>query len=120
MKIAFVSTILHYPWGGADVLWTRAAERALAGKHEVLLAVSPLVAQQPRIAALAAAGAHLHLRTALTQEFGNRDRLRHAVDRFFRTPRSLTGALDRFQPDRVFLCQGGTFDFLVDLVKEIL
>ena len=28
MKLAFISTILGYPWGGADTLWTHAAEAA--------------------------------------------------------------------------------------------
>ncbi len=114
MKIAFVSTILHYPWGGADVLWTRTAERALAANHDVLLALSATVSSHPRVTALAAAGARLHLRSGLTHEFGNRDRLRHAAGHFLRSRRSLTAALARFQPDVLFLCQGGTFDFLVE------
>ena len=114
MKIAFVSTILGYPWGGADALWTRAAAAALAQGHAVLLAVSPVVAAHPRVAALRAAGALVHERTGFTQELGRRDRWRQVFQRLVRSPQSLTAALDNFAPDHVVLCQGGVFDFLVE------
>ena len=114
MKLAFVSTILCYPWGGADVLWTRAAERALALGHQVFIAVAPAVANHPRIAALGVAGARLHLRTGHTQHRGRRERWTQAVGQALRAPSSLVGALDAFAPDVVYLCQGGVWDFLVE------
>ena len=114
MKIAFISTILDYPWGGADALWTRAAATALHEGHTVLVAVAPIVAGHPRIAALQADGAVLHHRTGFTQQLGRRARWAQAVQRLIRSRRSLTAALDSFQPDFVFLSQGGVFDFLIE------
>lgn len=114
MKLAFISTILGYPWGGADVLWTRAAVRARADGHEVLVAVSPIVARHSRVAALQAQGATMHLRHGFTQRRGNRDIWRQAFARILRRGSSLTGALDAFQPDHVVISQGGVFDFLVE------
>lgn len=114
MKLAFVSTILSYPWGGADALWTRAAERALAQGHQILIAVSPSVASHPRISALRAAGARIHLRTGFTHHRGRRERWRHRLGRALRSRGSLTGVLDAFAPDVLFLCQGGVWDFLVE------
>ena len=64
MRIAFVSTILSYPWGGADFLWTRAAEAAADGGDSLLLSLSPDTAAHPRIVALQSRGARLHLRTS--------------------------------------------------------
>lgn len=114
MRIAFVSTIFGYPWGGADVLWTRAAARALAENHQVLVAVSAMCVVHPRIAALQAAGAELHVRTGFTQQRGRREQWLQVLARALRSSRSLTATLDRFQPDHLFLAQGGVFDFLVE------
>jgi glycosyltransferase involved in cell wall biosynthesis len=114
MKIAFISTIFGYPWGGADVLWTRTAARALAAGHQVLVAVSAECAAHPRIAALQAAGARLHLRNGFTAQRGRSDQWRQTLARTFRTRGSLTAALDAFRPDQVCLSQGGVFDFLAE------
>lgn len=46
MRVAFISTILNHPWGGADTLWTNAAEAAQRRGNELLISVSPAVAQE--------------------------------------------------------------------------
>ncbi len=109
-----MSTILGYPWGGADALWTRTASGALARGHDVLVAVSPVVAAHPRVAALPAAGARLQVRHGFTQQRGRRDRWGQALRRRLRSRRSLTAALDAFRPEYVLLCQGSAFDFLIE------
>ena len=45
MRIAFYSTILHYPWGGADTLWTRAAEEAAERGDALWISVAEGVAR---------------------------------------------------------------------------
>ncbi len=114
MRVSFISTILGCPWGGADTLWTQAAEAARADGHEVLIAASAAVAGHPRMLALRAAGAQFHLRRGFTLFNGRRARIRQAALRRLRHPASLPAALDRFAPDYVFICQGGAYDFLLE------
>lgn len=114
MRIAFISTILHYPWGGADSLWTRAAEAASARGDSLFLSLSPLTAEHPRIVALRAVGTILHLRTSAPS-------LPSLTRRAFRKlglapvaapDADLIAALARFTPDLVVFSQGGTYDLL--------
>jgi len=110
MKIAFVSTILCYPWGGADTLWTRAAEAASARGDTLLLSLSPATAAHPRIGALQAGGARLHLRLppAGPPRLARRlwARVRPPVD-------PLLPALRAFAPDLVVFSFGGTYDVVM-------
>lgn len=114
MKIAFISTILSYPWGGADTLWTHAAEAACARGDDLLISVSPLVAASPRIAALLDRGARLHLRstpraaTSLSARVAGKIRrtLGHGRD-------GLVNELQAFRPDLVIISLGGTYDLVL-------
>jgi glycosyltransferase involved in cell wall biosynthesis len=111
MKIAFVSTILGFPWGGADTLWTRAAEAAGERGDELFISVSPVVAASPRIAALRAAGAKINERTpaVVPVSIGARlTRKLHSLGRYRGDP--LVAALARFQPDLAIFSLGGTYD----------
>lgn len=113
MKLAFVSTMLATPaWGGADVLWTRTAAAALGAGHQVLISVTPVTAIHARIAALQAAGAQVRLRTHPTHRRGRRSGWQQRLARIIGRRGSVLADLDRFQPDCLVLCQGGTFDFL--------
>lgn len=112
MKIAFVSTILHFPWGGADTLWTRAAEAAVARGDTVLLAIAASTAAHPRIAALRAAGA-LVFERALPGPDRWSDRLRRKCGFPLDAEAPLNAALARFRPDLVVINQGGTYDLLL-------
>lgn len=113
MKTAFISTILGYPWGGADTLWTRAAEAASARGDRLLISVSTAVTKHPRIAALIAAGAEVVIRDPATRppSFGAR------VLRKFGLARSpdagLIASLQSFRPDLVIFSHGGTYDLVL-------
>lgn len=109
MRLAFISTILYYPWGGADTLWTHAAEAAAARGDALFISVSPAVAASPRIAALQRAGARLLRREpetarSFTSHLLRKLRLSGAPDA------ALISALRRFRPDVVIFSQGGTYD----------
>jgi len=114
MNIAFVSTILACPWGGADKLWTRAAEAAVAAGHSVLVAVSREVAGHPRMRQLADAGAQFYCRDRSTQPRGGRQKLADAVAGWSRRSSSIYVRLGSFSPAHVFICQGGTYDLIVE------
>ncbi len=113
MKYAFVSTITHYPSGGADVLWTRAAARALAGGAEVLVVIPPAYAPHPAMRALADAGARLLVRPGLSTYRGRLDGLRRSLRRWG-GEQDAEAVLRKFAPDRTFFCQGGLADSMLE------
>ena len=110
MRIAFVSTILSYPWGGADTLWTKAAEEAARRGDELLISVSPVVAAHPRIAAL---GAKIVPRLPLAPLANLGERLTRKLGRLLRRPDPLLAALRPFHPDLVVFSLGGTYDLIL-------
>ncbi len=112
MKIAFVSTILGYPWGGADTLWTHAAEAAAQRGDRLFLSVSPLLVTHPRLQALQAAGASLFVRQP-PQLPSLLARLRRKCGWDIDTEAALNNAIARFRPDLVIVSQGGTYDLLL-------
>jgi glycosyltransferase involved in cell wall biosynthesis len=114
MRIAFVSTILEYPWGGADTLWTHAAEAAQQRGDSVFLAISPLTAGSPRIDALRKGGAQLFLRQ---ERYRHRSFPARVIGRLSGDHGDSTGlvrALKEFGPDLVAISCGGTYDLLVE------
>ena len=113
MKIAFVSTIAGWPWGGADALWTRAAEGALDRGDRVLLALFPKTLAHPRISALRARGATVFERPAHVPQ----GMLSRVVNRLGRRPPPsdpLPAALQEFAPDLVVISCGGTYDLVAE------
>lgn len=114
MKIAFVSTILSYPWGGADALWTSAAEQAIDRGDRVLLAVSELTAGGARVSALVRRKAELFIRSGPggPTPFWRRAlrRLRSTMMQSDRLPSSLRA----FAPDLVVISCGGTYDTILE------
>jgi glycosyltransferase involved in cell wall biosynthesis len=114
VRLAFVSTILAYPWGGADKLWTRAAEAALGRADATLVAVSSRVAEHDRIRALGDRGATIVVRSGPTLFKGRRAALTARAEVLVGRRVDLIAALRRFEPDHVLVCQGGTYDFTAE------
>lgn len=114
MRVSFVSTILGYPWGGADTLWTRAAEAASERGDELLLCVSPAVAASPRIAALRARGAIIHERTPPVPPTRLIARLTGKLRRLRGQHDEVVNALAQFSPDLVIISLGGTYDLVLE------
>ena len=110
MKITFISTISDYPWGGADFLWTRAAEAAADRGAAVQLVVSPATANHPRLAALAARGAALCLRTKPVVPTSLGARLSLRLRRWTGSADAVVNAVRRFRPDLMIISCGGTYD----------
>jgi glycosyltransferase involved in cell wall biosynthesis len=110
MKIAFISTILTYPWGGADTLWTRAAEAASERGDKLWLSVSPAVAANARISALRLRGAEIHERSGPDLPSSLGDRVARKLRRIGGETDDVVAALSRFCPDLVIISLGGTYD----------
>jgi glycosyltransferase involved in cell wall biosynthesis len=107
MRIAFVSTILDYPWGGADAMWTRAAVAASARGDTLLVAVTQAVAAHKAVAAL---NARFHIRAhpAVPRTLGAR--IAGKLRRLFRKDDALITEIIRFRPDWVVISLGGAYD----------
>ncbi len=112
MKVAFISCILGYPWGGPDRLWTEAALRMQERGDEVFVGISPLTADHEKVKELQRTGASIFLRHENSIFRGRRKELQR------RTPVLREGYLEtqlaKFSPDLVILTQGGTFDFTAE------
>lgn len=113
MRLAFISTVLNFPLGGADTLWTRAAEAAAARGDRLFLSVSAAVAGHARVTALIAAGAGVLVREPMNRPPSFGARLLRKLG-YVRSPDTgLIAALHRFRPDVVIFSQGGTYDLLL-------
>ena len=112
MRIAFISSILNHPLGGADTLWVHAAEAAMGRGDQVLIAVAPLVSPHRRISALVASGAQLTVRTLPNFSFAYR--MRSKLQRLLAQDEPLVESLRGFRPDLVVFSGGGTNDLLAE------
>jgi len=113
VKIAFISTILGYPWGGADTLWTHAAEAASKRGDQLLISVSPAVAGYPRIAALIGSGAEVVVRETPTTIPSFVSRLLHRLGPSRSADARLISSLQNFQPELVIFSLGGSYDLVM-------
>ncbi|MEO8204545.1 MAG: glycosyltransferase family 4 protein [Chthoniobacterales bacterium] len=111
MRIAFVSTIFGYPWGGADVLWTGAAEAAIARGDQVLVIIAAETAAHPRIRALEKSGAKIHIRQPPAIGRGRLSFLRD-FKRRFSGGTTLLPLLEEWKPQRIIISQGGPIDYI--------
>src|SRR5438874_1177390 len=106
MRLAFISTVLGYPWGGADTLWTRAAEEAGRRDDALFISVSPLVASHARIAEMTTQGAVLHIRTAPVASVSFKARLLRKLGLVRSPDADLIAALRNFRPNLVVFSHG--------------
>ncbi len=113
VKIAFISTVLGFPLGGADTLWTRAAEAAASRGDHLLLSLSPLVAGHERIRALTAAGAQLVIRHPPSARPTFAARVRRKLGLASADDARLIRTLQSFRPDLVIFSHGGTYDLIL-------
>ena len=114
IRTAFLSTVYGYPLSGADSLWARAAEIALARGDSVFIGVTPQVASHPRVRQMIQAGARFFSTATPTIPRDAVDRVRRKIDLVAGSSDSLVSALRKFRPDRVIFSCGGTYD----LVRE--
>jgi glycosyltransferase involved in cell wall biosynthesis len=114
VRIAFVSTVLGYPWGGADAPWTSAAEFAVARGDHVMMAISEKTSRHERVAGLIGRGAALFLRAApewpvpLWKRAWNRRPWKGSPSR------KLTASIRSFAPDLLVFSCGGTYDPILE------
>jgi glycosyltransferase involved in cell wall biosynthesis len=108
VRIAFISTMASFPWGGSEELWSRTALAALGQHHTVFASVyerEPLTAS---LRQLRAEGVELHLRPLYLP--GLFVRLTRRIQTLFGMIKPLEKALTSFRPDLICISQGGNLD----------
>jgi len=103
MKIAFVTTMLDYPWGGSEELWSRSAVRLKNEGHDVGAWVPHRPRLSEKVTALAQQG--ISVRTFPSPPY-LASQGRFLWDKFTLGTRRSYAELRRFHPDLVVISQG--------------
>ncbi|MEO6845938.1 MAG: glycosyltransferase family 4 protein [Chthoniobacterales bacterium] len=111
MRIAFVSTIYSYPWGGADALWTACAEFAIERGDDVLIAIAAETADHPRIHELKKKGARIQIRRPLPKSGGKLSIIRNLRWKLSGGS-SMRTVFGEWKPERIIINQGGPLDYI--------
>lgn len=109
MRIAFVSTMLGWTWGGSEELWSQTAIRLKQDGHDVQATVAYHSKPSPKVASLVSQG--IELGTFGRQHHALMARIFNKLTRGRQRPYS---RLKRFNPDLVVISQGhnaGGFDW---------
>jgi glycosyltransferase involved in cell wall biosynthesis len=114
VRIAFVSTLIWYPWGGSEALWTAAADAAVARGDTVRLVVSDLVEPHARIRALRRAGATVVTRVSGARALALNQRVRRRLRQRLRLTEPHARAVAAFRPDLVVVSGGGPYDLMFE------
>lgn len=116
MRIAVVSTMEGFAWGGSERLWSAMASVALQSGHEVFVSVKHWPDAPPEVAALREAGATISTRR-IYPDAGLRQRLANKLLRRnrWRSWEEVTAPA----PDVIVINQGGTFDCCASYYREL-
>ncbi|HLY40609.1 MAG TPA: glycosyltransferase family 4 protein [Terracidiphilus sp.] len=109
MRVAFVTTMTGYPWGGSEELWYRTALRLKEEGHDVLASVLHWPKLSENVLRMKEKGIRLQLRRSPYGPPASRiwrKVSRHRIRCYWE--------IERFNPDLVVICQGhndGGFDW---------
>lgn len=109
MRIAFVTTMDGYPWGGSEELWHRTAVRLKEEGHDVLASVLFWPKMSEKVTSMKDKGIKLQVRRPF---WGTR--FRRMWNKVSRHRIRCYSEVKRFDPDLVVICQGhnaGGFDW---------
>jgi glycosyltransferase involved in cell wall biosynthesis len=114
MRIAFISTIWGYDWGGSEELWANVAERTLDAGHEVLISMFETSRDAERIRRLRDRGAKVVERELFRSDGSYVNR----ASKFVREKINLRMGKDlrdvvEFRPDRICVNLASTYDILL-------
>jgi glycosyltransferase involved in cell wall biosynthesis len=102
MKIAFISTMCDWQWGGSEELWSQSATRLKKEGHDVRASVAYWPQMPDKLIALAQLGIPIETHSW----WHHAGPARRAWDRFSLSSRRGYGRLKRFNPDLVVISQG--------------
>lgn len=120
MKIAFVSTVYGYLWGGSEELWYQISQEALKDDTEVMASRFRYPDQEhEKIQKLQSNGAHIHYRENREQRFRIKNKRYYirALGLLTGNPKhkteiiSVFNELYEFKPNLIVLSLGFTYDY---------
>jgi L-malate glycosyltransferase len=124
MKIAIITTMGGYPWGGSEFLWAATAEQALIEGHQVFISVYDWSVSHPIVKKLQDLGAYILPRPRAIKS----SLLTRAINRLAQPlKKQLIPQISPYQiifdqnPDVVCISQGGSYDlaYIPDLYQLI-
>lgn len=101
MRIAFVSTMIGWSWGGSEELWSQTALRLKRDGHDVQATVARHAEPSPKVTSLVKQG--IELGTYPLRPYGLMNRI---SNKLALRRRRAYGRLKRFRPDLVIISQG--------------
>jgi L-malate glycosyltransferase len=113
-KLAIVTLMNGFPWGGSEYLWADTASQALAAGHEVLISLYDWAIDHPLVTQLQHQGAQLHIRPRFPQPLSLPTRIKRNIHRSIPVlsppvePSPFQPIFD-WQPDVIFISQGSTY-----------
>lgn len=113
MRLGIIATMGGSPWGGSELLWHTAANRALDQQVSVAVSSHAWESLPEPIQQLRARGADCTMRLSKPAH-GQRSRFRALARRQTATPHPLLSDLESFRPDVLCVSSGGTYDILYD------
>jgi glycosyltransferase involved in cell wall biosynthesis len=109
MRIAFISTMSGWPWGGSEELWSQTALRLVAQGHDVSASVVWWPQLSPKVLELEQRGIRLFIKQPSQPNLPAR--VWHKIKRRFQEEeRKEFEWLRSLHPDVVVISQGGTSD----------
>lgn len=109
MRVAVIPTIREYPWGAPGHCMGVLVEALLKAGHQVLWFVAPIDQGHPEVSRLKTAGAQVVLLPELTGGHSRLRLVRARLGSLLGQAQTLEAQLAAFQPEHVFLNQGGTW-----------
>lgn len=114
-RLAFLTTMAGFPWGGSEVLWSLAAERALQQRHEVFVVVFDWSRSHPAVLRLEREGATVRARPRRRGRGLLSRVLRRVVPRLSeRLEGAWTDLVVGFEPDALCISQGSVWELFED------
>jgi L-malate glycosyltransferase len=129
MRIAFISTMSGFPWGGSEYLWAATAEQALKDGHEVIISLYNWSMENPLVKSLQNQGAKIFPRsrsqssTFLSRSFRKLNQYIPSLQALY-SP-SVYKPVFESNPDVICISQGGMCDAIYfpelnDMIYESL
>jgi glycosyltransferase involved in cell wall biosynthesis len=111
MRIAFISTLSHLPWGGSELLWYRTAVYAKEQGHDVMVSVYNNKPETKKITELKIKKIKIHkwVRFENKNDKISSKLLNYLKRNLFKPDKSFHG-LCEYNPDIICISQASTFD----------
>ncbi len=109
MRILFISTLSHTPWGGSEVLWVNTAKKAKNEGHDIAALVYKWHSQPEHYTDLSSLGIQLIYRPSSLNKTSLITRIINKI-KPGKSFRNLSKQIDTFKPEVIIINQGHSYD----------